>query len=622
MYSNKVLLDIEVFSNYFLLGFKDYHTGAIESIEVSPYKNERDKLIKWLNTYKGYVIGFNTIYYDNVVLAYIKVEWESLCWIEAEEFCYKIKRFSDKVINSDSYYEELKLYKYVFQKQWIDIDLFLYWSKGLRQSKKISLKGLAVQLGYHTIMELPYDPDTYLTEKEIEKVKVYNLEHDLGVLALLCQNKKEEIQLRQYIFQSYGISCWSWDAPKIASEYLLDRYCKQTEQDKKEVRNSRHNKDYFKIGDYLPVFEFKTKLLQDLYTDIQKSYQTFSKEFVYTTGQEHNIKVSIGVGGLHTILSNTKYVSNLESIIYTSDIASLYPTNLINYGFIRPELKLVLESYKLVKKDRLQAKKEGNKTKDTFLKLILNSLTGLLDNEFSWLYSPAQINALRITGQLQLLRTLEELTLNNFKVLAINTDGIECFVDKGKEQVYIDIMNSLEQEFNFVWEHDKYREIYYRNINSYIAITESGKTKKKGEFVTNPELGNSVDFLAIPKCLELYFVKGIKPEVVLNDPEKHGLHIYDFCAAFKCSRDYQVIWNNEKQQRLNRFFVSKGAPYLYKLKSSKSKPDNMLKGWGVQLFNVYEQKEFKDYKLDNSFYLSKINEVISELEHHNQLKLF
>ena len=123
--------------------------------------------------------------------------------------------------------------------------------------------------------------------------------------------------------------------------------------------------------------------------------------------------------------------------------------------------------------------------------------------------------------------------------------------------MYLSLVKKTEDKFNVQFERDFYKKIIYSNVNSYIAITESGSLKKKGQFVTKPELGNSVDFLAIPKCLELYFIKDIKPEEVFQDPQKYGLHIYDFCASYKVSKDYQVLWDGKKQQRLNRFYVSK-----------------------------------------------------------------
>ena len=645
MYSNKVLIDIEVFPNFFLLGFKDYVTGKTESIEVSPYKDEREKLIEWLIKYKGFVISFNGIYYDNVVLAFIKVEWESLNWLEPEDFCWKIKQFSDRVINSDSYWEELKPYKYVFQNQWKDVDLFLYWSKGLRQSKKISLKGLAIQLGYPIIMELPYDPDTYLTEEQIEHVKVYNLEHDLGVLNLLAlafEGKSDiplgnlgTIQLREIAAKKYGINAWSYDPPKIASEVLLKTYCQKTNKNVRDVRGLRFDKSAIHFNKLFSdmKFDFQSDEFKSVFYEWMNSVDTFSKEFVVVTKSDHGLKISCGIGGLHNILSNKIYTEENSYKIIDIDIESLYPRLITNFKAFRfPEVLSqyvefttfrITETKPNIKKYKGTPEEQQWKNIDSFYKVILNGVSGYLDMEYSWLYYPEGIMKVRCGGQLILLTIIEQCWQNDILVIQANTDGLTVKIHESKIKWFYDLVSKTEKLYDVKFEYAEYTKMIFKSVNSYMAVSKDGKVKKKGsEFLTNPDLGNSVNFLVIPKCLELYFTKGIRPEVVLNDPKKYNLHIYDFCASFKTSRDYQVIWNNQKQQRLNRFFVSKGAPYLYKLKNSKTKPDNMLKGWGVQIFNNYEEKDFKDYKLDNKFYLSEINKLINELESCNQIKLF
>jgi hypothetical protein len=311
----------------------------------------------------------------------------------------------------------------------------------------------------------------------------------------------------------------------------------------------------------------------------------------------------------------------------------MYPTNIENWQAFRfPE---VLGVYIGFKHKRINETKPGMKStkkgspewntffqQDLFYKLILNGVSGLLDADYSWLKNPAGIMKVRCGGQLILLWLIEQCLINNLDVISTNTDGLEVKLKKTDLDLYLSLVKKTEDKFNVQFERDFYKKIIYSNVNSYIAITESGSLKKKGQFVTKPELGNSVDFLAIPKCLELYFIKDIKPEEVFQDPQKYGLHIYDFCASYKVSKDYQVLWDGKKQQRLNRFYVSKNAPYLYKQKSSKAKPDNMLKGWGVQIFNNYEEKEFNNYKVDNRFYLQKINEIILKLQHCNQIPLF
>lgn len=198
----------------------------------------------------------------------------------------------------------------------------------------------------------------------------------------------------------------------------------------------------------------------------------------------------------------------------------------------------------------------------------------------------------------------------------------------------------LESKFKEIWkwwenltgielEEVQYKKVVRANINNYLAVSVDGKIKRKGLFKYDTKykreipLGDSVDFLVIPKLLEQYFVNNIRPEVILESlqkAEEYGLHIYDFCCSMKCDKSYIVEWNGKKQQRLNRFFVSKNGAYLYKTREGKKY--NMLKGWGVQLYNRHENKPLSEYNLDTKFYLQAVNKLISEIERNQQLTLF
>lgn len=635
----KILADIEVYPNGFMIGLKDYYTGQLESIEVSQWKDDRGRLIDWLN-YDGFLITFNGIGYDETILQYIKKNWDYLEILNPEDFCYEVKDFSDLVIHDE--WEKIKEYRW--NRTWTSVDLYLYWAKMLRLSKKISLKSLGIQLGWHKVQELPYPPDMRLNKEQWEEIKDYNLSNDLGILELLLKQFTGKghiplgnlgtVQLRQHIVETYKINAWSMDSPKIASEILLKDYCKITGQDKREVRNRRFERPTIKFKDLFEDIgcEFETKPFQKLYEDWINSTNTFSREFI--VGTTHPIKISVSVGGIHSINKNEIYESNDEYLIVTDDIGAMYPTNIENWKAFRfPEVLGTYSGFKqkriIETKPNLKKHKKGSaewnsySQQDQFYKLILNGVSGLLDMEHSWLYNPEGIMKVRCGGQLILLWLTEQCVINNLEVISLNTDGLEVKLKRTDLDLYLSLVRKTEQKFNVTFEREFYKKIIYSNVNCYLAILENGSLKKKGSlFLTHPELGNSVDFLVIPKCLELYFVKGLKPEEVLNNPKQYDLHIYDFCASFKVSKNYTVLWNKQKQQRLNRFYVSKNAPYLYKQKDTKSKPDNMLKGWGIQIYNLHEEKEFVDYKIDYTYYLSEINKVISELHRHNQLNLF
>lgn len=641
---NQALIDIECYINYFLLGLWNYQTKEKSSFEISEDIDQRKELYLFLRDYDGFWITFNGIHYDNIVLAYGQQNswWPKDSW---EQVCFNLKRFSDSIINDDeSNFDRLKQYKY-FRWKFTNIDLFLYWSKGLRQSKKISLKGLGIQLGYPVVQELPFDPSMILDQGQRKELKHYNLEHDLGILDLLTNAFEGKsniplgnlgtIQLRSTAVNKYKIPAWSWDAPKIASETLLRSYCEITDRDRKEVNNLRFNRPTIRFGDLFKDmrFDFRSQVFKDLFEEWMNSYDTFSKEFVIVTKSNHGLKISCGIGGLHNILPEGIYEVEEGYKILDIDIESLYPQLIILFNAFRfPEVLTAYKQFKefrvtqtkpMLKKFKGQPEEAEWKNIDSFYKVILNGVSGHLDSEHSWLYNPEGIMKVRCGGQLILLTIIEKCWMNDITVIQANTDGITVKIRESKLDWFYEQVANSEKQYNVKFEYAEYSKMIFTSVNSYLAIPVVGKPKQKGsDFITNPELGSSVNFLVIPKMLELYFLKGINPETILASPEEYGLHIYDFCGSFKVNRDYTVIHNRIKQQRLNRFYVAKNAPFLYKQKDSKSKPDNMLKGWGVEIYNQHIEQPLKNYNLDMRYYLREARGIINTIENCQQITLF
>lgn len=231
---------------------------------------------------------------------------------------------------------------------------------------------------------------------------------------------------------------------------------------------------------------------------------------------------------------------------------------------------------------------------------------------------------LRLIGQIILTKLTEGCIINNWQVISLNTDGIEAVIPKNELEKYYEVVKEVEKMFNVIFEHDFYKQIVYFNVNNYIAETTSGKLKKKGFFKYGKDipLGDSVNEQVVAKCLEQYYVNNIKPEEVINNPEKYNLHIYDFCKSNKIDKSYTVYWDGKVQQQLNRYYFSKNAPYLFKKKKTKHTMEHVNVGQGVALFNNYEEKSWDDYKIDKAYYISKVYEIITELNHNNQLSLF
>ena len=617
---NKQLMDIEVYKNYFCIGIRDYVTKELLFYEISEERNDLDLIYNWCKNFKGFLITFNGIHYDNMVIKYLIKNYNNYKYLEWSNITSDLKYFSDKIIHGDSFDEEIKQIKYL-KTNWIDIDLFLYWSKMLRISKKISLKSLGIQLGYHTVQELPYKPDTILKLEDLPKLRYYNYTHDLGILELLTSNMEDEIKLRGNIVKEYGLHCWSWDAPKIASEALLKDYCKITNKNTKEVRNYKFEKPTMLLGKLLNGFNpnFQLPLFQQLWLDVCNSTNSFSKELLVNINNT-SIRLTYGIGGLHSINENEKYYSDDKMIVVTADFTSLYPNLMLNYNCIRqPEVSNI---YNNVRKERVVAKKTKDKSKDAFLKLILNSTSGLLDNQHSWLYFPEGAMRLRLIGQLILTKIGEICIINNWQTVSYNTDGIEVLVPKSQLDLFYKITQEEAIKFNLNLEYEIYNKIIYKNVNNYLAETKSGKLKQKGLFVTKPLLSNSVDELIIAKALEAYYINNIKPQEFISNPDKYNLHIYDYCKSNKIGKDFVVFWNGNIQQQLNRYYFSKNAPYLFKQKHGVGTMQHVNVGEGVKIFNNYEEKSWEEYNVNYQYYISKTQKIIDEINLLNQLKLF
>lgn len=599
----RLITDIEVYQNYFCVTFLDYDTKDITQFEIDDERNINQALEILEFIQDNTLITFNGKHYDNIILNFILYNMGH----KSNKDIYNI---SQEIITTDSY----NLHKeYKTNTLFTSIDLFLFWSKMLRLSKKMSLKSLAVWLKHPLIQELPYPYDKILTLEEKMEVLKYNINDD-WITNSLTTELKEEINLRQFIKKNYNIECYEKDNIKIASDILLDEYCKVTDRNKWEVSQLRFNKGTIYLSEILKGFDpnFQLPVFKNLWEEVLSSKDGFSKEIIIREANTH-LKLSYGVGGLHSVNKNEKYYSNSSTQIITSDFASLYPNGIINYNCFRfPE---VLEIYKSLKDQRIEAKKNKNKQKDGFLKLCLNGVSGLLDQEYSWLYYPEGALRLRIIGQIILTKVIEVCILNNWRVISANTDGVEVIIPKNEIEKYKNTLNKVAEEFNLQLEHELYNKIIYSTVNDYVCITEDGKLKQKGLYVTNPVIGNSNDFLIISKVLVNYFIHNIpiKETIIKHDD------IYDFCASYKISKDYKVIYLGEQIQQLNRFYVSTKGAYLYKKKKNKDTLENVLKGIPVTIFNKYEKLD--NYHIDYRYYINKTQEIINEIE-PIQLDLF
>lgn len=602
---NKWFYDIECLKEIFTVSFLNYKTNKWVIFEISERKNEYIQLINFLNTdiKNLYLIGFNNEHYDNCILNYLLIN--NLKNKDLLTITKELRKYSDSIINSEFPDYQSKYYKSNYQY----LDLFCHWSKKYKMSKRISLKSCGINLNHNLVKDMTVIND-------IDELIEYN-KNDVVITKKLFEYLKPDILLKQKISDDIGFNCMNYDNIKIASKVLCKKLSdlpnwKLSNYDTWNLRFTKTDfiindilKDYFEIKFELPIF-------QNLYDKILNQ-KTISEELIVNCNNTL-IKLSYGIGGLHSVNSWEKYFSNETHTVITSDVTSLYPNLIINYKCLR--FTELLNIYENIKHERIVAKKNKDLQTSDFLKLCLNGVSGLLDQEYNWLYYPEGALRMRICGQLILTKFIETCIINNWQVISVNTDGIEVIVPNNEIDNYYKILNNCAKTFNLELEHEIYNKIFYQNVNSYLAVTKNNKIKLKGEFLDNPPVTDSRDYLVISKALIEYLTKNIS---IFEFIKNHN-NIYDFCSSQKISKDHIVKYNGIIQQRLNRYYCSKKGAYLYKEKQNKI--THMNKESSVILANnINENVNITDYNIDYDFYIRQTQKYIDKF-YPTQLNLF
>ena len=456
--------DIECYSVFFCITFQNLESGQKHYYEVSSRRNDAEQLQTFLSFLSGYLVSFNGADYDDIILSY---------WYQENPSLTELKAFSDSVIQRNE--EAYKYYKWLRCFPSLkSIDLFRYWSKMLRLSKKISLKSLGIQLGYNTVQELPYHHTTVLTEDQMEEVKYYNYEHDLNILKLLYEALKDQVELRFSVEEQYKIKCISDDAPKIALKLiekdLAPHFKKESSWqnntfDTSYLRDLRTYRTEIKLSDILLDYNFTEAPMSYkidkgvvVCSNYYTMYQLLKQQTIKTTKELAysvilplpnglHLKNDHGTGGIHGITAQKVFKEDNSNIILTADINSMYPACCLGHGFEPEHLKPYFGQRFLHHRDkRIEAKRNGDKVNNEVGKLILNSLVGMFNNEYSFVYDPQANVSITLNGQLFIGYCIEKLIEKGYSVVSCNTDGIELICNMSDKQAVIELLDELGRQ--------------------------------------------------------------------------------------------------------------------------------------------------------------------------------
>lgn len=640
--------DIEVFQNIFHCSVKNTETNDIYKFEISERKNQLRELVKFFKQVDKYITwgdyyttninipanvifcGYNNLHYDNPIINYIIEYEDKLMQYNIPTICSSIFNLSKTITtSSEDNIDAWKHWKYQIWFDTFDILTMLYSNK-----LRVGLKEIQVTMQYPNVQEFVCDWTKPLPLEDFDSMIDYNI-NDIESTSELLNRCKKDVDLRIAIEDEYGVRVLSKDGVNIGMKILTQKYLEKTGLTWWDIKDLRSPMSVIPLKDViLPFIKYDSPILQRVLDDMKNQIVSpgrkgYENKFVF-----NNLRYSVGVGGIHSVNSPEIIIPRDDEMLIDIDVASLYPSMLIEYEFYPRHLgKEFLEVYKQIKDERIEAKHNGDKVKNETLKLALNGLSGNLQNEHNFCYSPFAVMQIRINGQLLLLMLAEKLTQIGCRIVQANTDGLFVLLKKDAYSKVNSICREWEQLTKLTLEEDRFKAMYQYAINDYFAITEDNKVKEKGMFITAVKLGKGLTPKIIPKAVISFFKDGIPVE----DTIKNCTDIRDFLMSEKTGKQWHVEYMNEEQQRTNRFYASTNGRYLWKWKDTGHKEgeiitytepyvgerkykasarqyQNMLTASGVTLLNKFDNKPIEERKINYRYYIMEAYKIIRDLK--------
>jgi hypothetical protein len=459
---DEVVFDIECYPNYFLIAFKFIKRGKVAYFELYEGCELNVKAVQWILD-NFLVIGFNSLYYDIVITA-LAVNGKG------NETLHKA---TESIIAlQERGYNVLRHYK-VKPLEINHIDLI---SVAPLQG---SLKIYGGRLHCRKMQELPFKPGSILSPEQMAIVRYYCV-NDLDNTELVLNELREQLTLRAALSAKYGTDVRSKSDAQVAEEIMKREVARLNfiEPKRPEIAVGtvyRYN---------VPLFlQYRSRTMQAVLEKVRNAAFVVTETGNVTLPAELDglqIRIAgatytMGIGGLHSNEKCTAHHADETTLLCDRDVTSYYPAIILNLGLYPKHLgPNFLKVYRSLVDRRIEAKKAKNKTEADSLKIVVNGTFGKLLNKWSIMYAPDLGMQVTMTGQLSLLMLIERLELAGIPIVSANTDGIVIKCPKHREA-----------DTGFATEETRYKAIYSKDVNNYIAVKLDNKTKTKGLY-NNP----------------------------------------------------------------------------------------------------------------------------------------
>ncbi|WP_108064176.1 hypothetical protein [Poseidonibacter lekithochrous] len=631
------IYDLETFPNIFTCVIQNSQTKELRVFELSTRKNDLDKFLKtleWLSKNEKVLVGYNNLNFDYAVLQFI---YKNAKNYEIKELVYQIFLFADGLIKNNIIYREDKSSIKINQLDLMKVHNFDY------KATRVSLKVLEVNMCMDSIEDLNFTIGENLKVEEFDDLIKYN-KHDVEATLLFFDHSFEAIEFREELGAKYKENMLNYSDTKIGKRYFIrnleeklgKNVCYINGKPKQTIRN------YLNFGEIIfDYISFETPEFQSLLKYLKKQYSNSMNEVFSNIPKEkleelssfcslnakkeaHSLHLNyqgfsfyLGTGGLHGSVESKFYDKNDEYLIIDVDVASYYPSIVIQNRLYPEHLgEEFVDIYKEIRDLRFSYKKGTSQNK--MLKLALNSAYGDTNNQFSPFYDYKMTLDITLNGQLMLCMLAEKLMqIETVSLIQANTDGLTFRIAKKDKAIYENISKNWQEFTGLELEEIIYEKLWIRDVNNYIALKEDGKAKKIGAYKYDLAWNQNHSSLVVQKAVEAHLLEGISIEdFVYNHRNK-----YDFLLNFKATRNIDLVL--EKVYSLQktylplsntiRYFISKNGLPLKKIlpalnKDSEQRVIGINVGYKVELCNNIN--DFSYEFLDFDYYVKEAYKLI------------
>lgn len=464
-----LILDCECFPNYFCVWFKHIESGEFLKLDLSKHDIEvTAELSKLLNS--SLLITFNGNSYDLPLLQL------ALRGYNASE----LHEASGEIIGGARTSDFRKKYNLEYP-EWNHIDLIEVCPL------EGSLKLYAARLHCPKLQECPHDPSQPVTAAQIEEVDSY-CRNDLDCTELIWRELCPQIELRKTMGARFGIDLRSKSDAQIAEQIIGHGIHKRAGKWPKRRKVEVGAEYRYNAPAWMNFADLNLQVILDLicrtkFVVGETGHVQLPAEIEGRTVTVGNHRYRLGIGGLHSLEKREWHVADEETFLSDNDVSGYYPRIILTQKLYPANMgPRFLEVYQEIFDIKESAKRAGNLPTAAGFKIAANGSFGKFGDKWSILYSPQMVIQVTLSGQLMLLMLIELLEQEGLPVVSANTDGVVIKCPHNRAQTLRDAIKAWELVTDMITEETRYKALYSRDVNSYLALKENGKWKTKGAY--------------------------------------------------------------------------------------------------------------------------------------------